>query len=443
MHLSELSKIVKGRLIGKDIDVNKFYIDGRQSVENGCYFALVGENLNGHDFINQAVNNGAVCAIVSQEQPCNIPVILVDDTTKSLAELAVYHRQLFSLPVVALTGSCGKTTVKEMISSILADDALVTMGNFNNHIGVPLSLLGLDNHHKYAVFELGANHVGEIKLLSSIVKPDISLITNIAPAHLEGFGSIAGVARAKGEIFSSLTKNGLALVNIDDELVKQQAKLNHSGKVLNYSLVDASADIYANNLTIDSLGNYSWDLIYQAKAISIQLTVPGKHNVMNALAAAAVGCALGINLPLIKEGLENFRGVKGRLAIKQGLFGARIIDDSYNANVRSVKAAIDVLSKYNGNNILVLGDLAETGDELNNHYQEIAKYAEQCQLDLLFTCGNSVQVVAQSFSAQAKHFATQNELISALRNILNENVTVLVKGSRSSQMENVVAGLSR
>lgn len=443
MRLSKLAEIVGGKLAGAEQEIDDFFIDGRKTIINGCYFALIGERFDGHDFIAQAKKNGAVAAVVSKKDNYGLPVIVVEDTQQALTKLSGYHREQFNLPVVALTGSCGKTTVKEMLRSILPEKAFVTEGNLNNHIGLPLSLLSLNAKHSHAVFELGASQLGDIGPLAKLAKPDVSLITNIAPAHLEGFGTIEGVAKTKGEIFAALDPaQGLAVINLDDQRVLQQAQLQNKGRKKTFSLDNPQADVFASNVTKTAAGCYQFLLCCQAGEVAIKLNVPGLHNVRNALAAATVGISLGFSLTDIKLGLEKFKGVGGRLAYLKGLNNATLIDDTYNANLHSVKAAIDVLSQFEGHRILVLGELAEVGDELLNHYQAIGEYASARNVEALYTYGKKNSHIASFFSKTAKHFSKQDELIAALKDQLSKEVIVLVKGSRSAQMEKVITGLT-
>ncbi len=440
MHLSELADNINGRLIGSNLNVSQFVIDGRKAQTGDCYVALKGESFDGHDFIKQSKSKGATSAIVSQVGSYELPVILVDDTAKAYGQLAAKHRLNFSIPVLALTGSCGKTTVKEMIKSILPKSALVSAGNLNNHIGAPLSLLSLNSSHSHGVFELGANHIGEISTTSNWVKPTISLITNIAGAHLEGFGSIEGVAQAKGEIFHALAKDGIAIVNLDDERVKEQAK-NHHGKQFSFSVKNLIADVKATNLIKMPNGCYQWLLEYENQHVTINMQVPGQHNVANALAAATSCIAMNLSLVDIKQGLEGFTGVDGRLNIKKLRQGGLLIDDTYNANLHSVKAAIDVLSQYKGERIFILGELAEVGSALAEHYQEIGNYAKSKEIDCFYSCGSEVELASQSFGNKAQHFNNQEQLTDVVSQLLTSKTKVLVKGSRSSHMENVVESL--
>lgn len=442
MHLSTIAKLIGGRLLGEDVSVRKIVIDGRKAQSGDCYIAIKGENLDGHQFIEQAIEHGAAAVIVSEEGSYSAPIVVVPDTADALGKLAQYHREQFAIPVVALTGSCGKTTVKEMLGAILQGEAWVTPGNWNNHLGVPLSLLELNASHRFGVFELGANHIGEIARTVAWVQPHVAMINNIAPAHLEGFGSIEGVATAKAEIFSTLTENDIAVVNLDDVRVVERARKVVARKIT-FSLTDHNANVYANDISEVAFapGQYQFTLHANGETLPVTLGVPGKHNIANALAATA--CSLALNVPLIQiqQGLSGFTGVKGRLVRHQGKCGATIIDDTYNANLHSVKAAIDVLAMEKNSTILVLGELSEVGIELESHYRQIGKYAQEKGIDNVFTCGNQVQQVINAFGKGGKHFETKAALLSELRPLLDTKVAVLIKGSRSAKMETIVAEL--
>lgn len=440
MRLKEIARITQGELIGADCEVAGFSIDTRTLKAAQCYVAILGEQLNGHLFVQEAIKKGASSLILSERVDADISYVLVPDTVEALGVLGAHHRAQFSCPVAALTGSCGKTTVKEMIASILPKSAFATQGNFNNHIGVPLSLLALEKTHSYGVFELGANHIGEIKRTVNWVKPDVALITNIQPAHLDGFGSIEGVAKAKAEIFESLNASGTAIINMDDErIVEKVSSLKKS--MLRFSFDNPNADIYSKELVFSDEGKAQFILSLAGKDIPICLSVPGRHNVMNALSAAAVCHALGIESEAIKNGLAAFQGVAGRMTEKQGAFGTRIIDDTYNANLASVKAAIDVLAVHQGCRVLVLGELAEVECERDVHYEEIAKYAKKRNIDLLLTCGELSSQLFGAFQKEQKHFRDKTQLIAAIKPLLKSGTAILVKGSRSARMEEVVSAL--
>lgn len=424
-----------------DVALTGISIDSRQVKPGELFVAIRGGNFDGHNFIAQAVNNGAVAVVCDRpEASVDVAQIIVADGVKALAKIAQSHRVQMHCKTIALTGSNGKTTVKEMIASILPEPSFATHGNFNNHIGVPLCALQLKAEDRYAVFELGANHIGEIAENVKIVHPDVSLINNIAPAHIEGFGSIDGVARAKGEIYQGLAEKGIAIVNNDDNYAHFWDEFLHDKRVLRFSK-HKPADIYANDIHFDVNGCASFNLVTASGKISISLLVPGEHNISNALAAASCTLAVGLPLNTIKQGLENFSGVAGRMAFKKGLNSSVVIDDSYNANLRSVLTAIDVLSARDGYRILVMGDMGELGEYTSSHHQEVGKSARDKGIDLVFTLGEHSKLTAETFGKNARHYNEESLLVNDLVPHLSSQTTVLVKGSRSAQMEKIVGKL--
>lgn len=421
-----------------DFEVAGFSIDSRTIKPNEVFIAISGENFDGHDFIKSAVLKGASVVISEKIQPnINIPQIIVANSLEALAKIAKMHRSQMPCKVIALTGSNGKTSVKEMIASILPDPSFATKGNFNNHIGVPLCALQLKNEHKYAVFELGANHAGEIAYVVDIVKPDVALINNIAPAHIEGFGSIDGVARAKGEIYQGLSKSGIAIINDDDAYSHFWDNILSTNKTLRFSR-NKTADIYAKDISIDNNGYAKFILFTEQGEVKIKLAVPGMHNISNALAAASCCLAIGIPLNDIQKGLESFCGVSGRMTYKKGINNSVVIDDSYNANLRSTLAAIDVLAARDGFKVLVMGDMGELGDYTEEYHAEVGKNAKHKGINLVLTLGKHSNITAQAFGSPAQHYLEGSQLIGDLLTHLNEKSTVLVKGSRSAKMEQIV-----
>ncbi len=424
--------------IEKDVELSGVSIDSRSIKHNELFVAIRGENFDGHTFIKSAELQGAAAVICEKKSPdVHIPQIIVEDSLQALATIAKHYRASMQCKVIALTGSNGKTTVKEMIASILPKPSFATQGNFNNHIGVPLCALKLKKEDKYAVFELGANHIGEIAYVVDIVKPDVALINNIAPAHIEGFGSIEGVARAKGEIYQGLSDNGIAVVNEDDNYSHFWDNIINLNKVLRFSRLKV-ADIYAKDISFDNNGAATFTLVTSQGEIKVKLAVPGNHNISNALASASCCLAVGISLEVIKNGLENFNGVAGRMTYKKGVNSSVVIDDSYNANLRSALTAIDVLSARQGFKILVMGDMVELGDYTEEYHREVGKIAKNKGIDLVLTLGNHSKIVAESFGDPARHYIEGNLLISDLLPYLDDKSTVLVKGSRAAQMEKIV-----
>jgi len=418
-------------------------IDSRKVTPGDLFIALNGENFDGHDFIKDAVAQGAVAVICNRaNNQVTVPQIVVADTQQALAKLATHYRLAIHCPVIALTGSNGKTTVKEMISSILPKPSHATPGNLNNHIGAPLSVLQLRPEHRYAVFELGANHLREIAYTVAIVKPEVALVNNIAPAHIGEFGSIDGVARTKGEIYQGLSEGGTAVVNDDDSYAHFWDEWLTDKKVLRFSLTKP-VDVYAREIAFNDTGCATFTLVLPIGEAQVSLQVPGEHSVRNALAAATCCYAIGISLADILEGLKHFRGVAGRMTFLDGKNDAVIIDDTYNANLRSVLAAIEVLAKRQGRRILALGDMGELGAWTKQHHEEIGHVARERGIDLLMTCGVHSEHSAKAFGPTAQHFKNQEELAQDLLPKLDKDTTVLVKGSRSSAMEKVVQQLLR
>ncbi|RUR19957.1 UDP-N-acetylmuramoyl-tripeptide--D-alanyl-D-alanine ligase [Legionella sp. km535] len=419
-------------------EVTGVCIDSRIINPGNLFVAIKGEHFDGHDFIKEVEAKGAVAVVVNQAiQGVNIPQFVVDDPVLALAKIAEAHRQKIHCPVIALTGSNGKTTVKEMIAAILPSPSHATKGNLNNHLGAPLSVLQLNQQHRYAVFELGANHLGEIAHTVGIVHPDVTLINNIAPAHVEGFGSIDGVARAKGEIHQGLSAHGTVVINDDDAYSHFWDSLIGDKRVLRFSATHP-ADIYAQDVRLDTHGRGHFSLVLPNARADIELQVPGLHNVRNALAAATCCYAVGISIQDIQNGLNQFGGVKGRMTTLPGKNKSTIIDDTYNANLRSVLTALEVLALRPGKRIFVFGDMGELGEWATQHHQEVGLAAKQLGIDQLLSCGTHSLLASQAFGAQGHHFSSQEELVQNLLDELSDNTTVLVKGSRSSAMEKIV-----
>lgn len=435
--LCEIASLLKVPC-SNDMTLTGICIDSRQVKPGNLFIALRGERFDGHDFIQDAIAQGAGAIVCNKAIPSvKIPQLVVPNTLQALATIATEHRQKNSVAVIALTGSNGKTTVKEMIAAILPQPSLATQGNLNNHIGVPLSLLKLNKEHRYAVFELGANHSGEIAYTVAMVRPQVTLINNIAPAHIEGFGSIDGVARAKGEIHQGLIEGGTAVINDDDAYAHFWDPLLQDKKKLHFSATKP-ADIYAREIGFNSEGCAHFILVTPQNKTNIQLRVPGAHNIHNALAAAACTYALGIALTDIAAGLQQFGGVSGRMTFLHGKNNALVIDDTYNANLRSSLTAIEVLAKRQGRRIFVFGDMGELGDWSKQHHQEVGVAAREKGIDILLTYGVQSESTAQAFGNKSKHYRNQEDLVQDLLMQLDEKTTVLVKGSRSSAMEKIV-----
>lgn len=421
---------------GQDINFCGVSIDSRTIKPGELFVALKGEQFDGHDFIEQAKSNGAVAALVSKPIE-GLPYLQVADTRLAFGQVAAAWCRELNVAIAAITGSNGKTTVKEMLATILREQYAVhwSQGNFNNDYGLPLVLLQLNPQHQRCVLEMGANHPGEIAYLTRLAPPNLALINNVAPAHTEGFGGIAGVARSKAEIYQGLTENGIALINIDDHYAECWRKLIGNKTIVTFGM-SKQADVWGQVL---SPGVF--ELSTPEGTAKIQLQLLGEHNVRNAIAAAAAAYAWQIPLTKIKAGLEKMLPVKGRLASKQGIHGNLIIDDSYNANPGSVLAAIKVLAACPGKRILVLGDMRELGELAVQYHSEVGQAAQQAGIDQLLTYGELSQHAASAFTRQARHFTDKAELIVYLKEILTPEAVALIKGSRSMKMEDVVTEL--
>lgn len=442
MKLSVIASHIEGRLIGQDLEVSQFSIDTRTIQSGDVFIALSGANFDANDFVARAQAQGAIAAIVTRhDAACPIPQIVVANTHTALGQLAKAWREQFDLVRVAITGSSGKTTTKELTASIFRQigETLATLGNKNNDIGVPLTLLRLNADHRYGVFELGANHKGEIAYTSALVQPHAAVINNIGTAHLEGFGGREGIARAKGEIFSGLVSDGVAVINLDDEFHDYHIGLCAGRKIVTYS-VDKQADIWATDIKRTAGGAYAFNLHIAEQSTPVQLQLIGQHNVANALAAAALAWSCKAPLMAIQQGLHQAQAAAGRMVLhRRGQ--VTVIDDSYNANPNSVKAAIDELALSEGRRIVVLGAMGELGADAEALHREVGAHANARAIDALYCVGNYSQAIAAGYGDKARAFDDQTGLIEALKTELNHTVTLLVKGSRSARMEHVVQAL--
>ena len=463
LNLSAAAKALNAETSGADVTFSGVTTDSRAVAAGDLFVALKGERFDGHNYVKQVMEQGAAAALVERRDPAwgDFPLLVVKDARLALGELAGHWRSRFTIPVVALTGSSGKTTVKEMIAAILraqtgvADQVLATKGNLNNDIGMPLTLLGLRDTHRYAVIEMGMNHPGEIAYLSRIARPDVALIINAQAAHLAGFPHlnpfpqageeanvkgacfdlVEAVARAKGEIFQGLAANGIAVINADDPHAALWQELATGHRLIRFGLKQ-QAEVSAS-FKLQPFGS-EIEVVTPAGKFAVALPVPGEHNVRNALAAAAVAQALGVDNAIIAAGLEKVSSVKGRLLKNPCLHGATMIDDTYNANPGSVRAAIAVLAGMPGKKVLVLGDMGELGENARALHAEIGTAAKAAGIDLLFTLGDLSAAAAQAFGEGGRHFEYIEDLLHDIENLLAPEVTVLVKGSRFMQMERVV-----
>jgi UDP-N-acetylmuramoyl-tripeptide--D-alanyl-D-alanine ligase len=428
---------------GVDAAFKRVCTDSR-TVQPGDFFvALAGPNFDGHDYVESAFDKGAVVAMVSHKLPLKIPQLVVSNTLHGLGDLARAYRVGFSHPLIGVTGSNGKTTVKEMLGSILSlsGPVHVTQGNLNNEIGVPLTLLQLESEDEFAVIEMGANHKGEIAYLSRLALPDIGLVTNAGAAHLEGFGSLEGVAEAKGELFQNLANSATAIINLDDRFAARWLEMSEHCNQLTFG-ENEKADVQIRAV-VQQQSSMAFKLSCNGETIDVNLKVLGTHNVLNAAAAAATCIAAGRSLNTIKQGLERFEPVSGRLKYVDGLNGAQVIDDAYNANPSSMRAAIDVLSNQKGKRILVMGDMLELGDNAAVSHREMGAYAKKVEIDFMFATGGLCQSAVEAFGDNAEYFDDLEELIKSLQPLLDADTTVLVKASRGMHLEKVVAAISQ
>jgi len=464
--LSEIAERVRGKRVGADVAITSTCIDTRAIKPGQLYVAIRGHQFDGNDFVAQAEQAGAIAAIVHPGIAVNVPYIIVDDTRLALAELAGAWRQKAavsvgrtgsipiatlppSLAVVGITGSNGKTTVKEMTAAILGASELTqgkvlyTQGNLNNDIGVPLTLLGLNERHRYAVIEMGANHPGEIAYTSRYAQADVVILNNAGAAHIEGFGSLDGVAKAKGEIIETLKQDGVAVLNSDDAYFDYWKSVAGQRKVLSFGL-NERADVRAKAIKTAIRDNEfvtTFELITSQGTEVCALKLAGRHNVVNALAAAAAALALNIDLAQIVRGLAQVKPVTGRLQPLVGRLGNIVIDDSYNANAASLKAGLDVLGACAGQPWLVLGAFGELGPDSPKIHREIGELIKAGGVVRLLATGSDSRNTVQAFGTGATFFDTQDDLIAALKQELKGDETVLIKGSRAQRMEQVAAAL--
>jgi UDP-N-acetylmuramoyl-tripeptide--D-alanyl-D-alanine ligase len=435
--LSEIASWVGGNVVGNDVFVDGVSTDTRTITPGSLFVALRGERYDAHEFVATARERGATAALVERTVDADMPQIVVADTLIALGELARAVRAQRDARVVGITGSNGKTTVKTLTASILSRHGRthVNVGNLNNEIGVPLTLLAIPETTQYAVVEMGAGKPGDIEYLARIARPDIGLVNNVAPAHLERLGSERGVAETKGAIYAALPASGIAIVNADDAYAGYFAEIAAPRRIVRFGLeskADIGADFGARN---------GFMLRTPAGDVAVSPSQPGRHNVMNALAAAAIAFALDVPLATIRAGLEAAPAVAGRLVRRKHASGAILVDDSYNANPGSFAAAIATLAAEPGETILVMGDMAELGADAERLHAHVGALAKASGIQHLHAVGRLSRAAVEAFGSGATHHADQAALIAALRADLRSGVVALVKGSRSSAMDRVVAAL--
>lgn len=445
--LSQIANITRGELFGDDLLIDEVSTDTRAIDNCALFVALVGERFDAHNFCQQAVDAGAGALLVQKRLDVNVPQVVVSDTKMALGELASWVHQTCQTPTVAITGSCGKTTVKEMVASILQlkGKVLFTAGNFNNDIGVPLTLLRSQQDDDYAVIELGANHIGEIAYTTQLVKPDIALVNNVAAAHLEGFGSIDGVKQAKGEIYQGLAAGSIAIVNLDSNGETKWESVLADKEVITFSQSNSAADYYASNIVMNAAGEASFNLHIAASSQEIELSlgIIGQHNVANAIAASIIALKMGATLEEVRAGLKHLNKVKGRVEVEALSEKIKLIDDSYNASVPAMKAAVDLLAAFPGQRWLILGNMAELGEESLALHRQVGEHAAPQKFEHVLTYGADAKVISEL--CQGIHFETHQEMIEYIKQHLDqavpENHTILVKGANGARMFEVAAAL--
>lgn len=444
MTLAEAATVLGGALHGTDVTFTAVSTDSRSIAAGDLFVALRGERYDGHAFIKQAAAAGAAAALADRahELAAALPTAVVADTTVALGALAAHWRARFRIPLIAVAGSNGKTTVKEMIAACLrehygAEAVLATRGNLNNHIGLPLTLLALRAAHRVAVVEVGMNHPGETAQLAALARPSIAVINNAQREHQEFMATVSDVAREHASLISALPADGTAVINADDPHAALWRTAADARVVRDFGLGRAAVSAEHSM----DVATATLDVHIPGAAARIQLPLAGEHNVRNALAAIAAATAAGATLDACVRALERFVPVRGRLQMKSGVHGAVLIDDTYNANPDSVRAATDVLARASGLKLLVLGDMGEVGAQGPEFHREAGVYARGSGIDRLYTLGELAAEAAHAFGEGARHYLRIEELISDLERALNAQTTVLIKGSRFMQMERVVRGL--
>ena len=428
-----------------NIKFSSINTDTRAINHGDVFVALKGPNFDGHNYLDVATRKGAAAAIVETPNTnLDLPQWCVSDSYKALGELGLASREKFKGKVIGVTGSCGKTTVKGMLAAIcsLAGSTVATRGNLNNHIGVPLSLMRLANEHQFAVIEAGTSGPNEIKYLAELIQPHVAIVNNIMPVHVEGFGSVEAIAIDKAHLYRGLVAGGVGVLNVASAQQPTLLDALQGKKITRFNpeLTDEAADVRVQNIKQDTFGRAEFSAIIEGEEVELKLGVLGAHNVANALAAASAARAVGIRVELIKRGLEKYTGDKGRMQLARVNEKLTVIDDTYNASPGSVKAAIDYVAQFE-RSAIVLGDMGELGEMRNSAHEEIGRYAQQKQIKQLWCTGEASRFTAQGYGPHAKWFEDKEQLKQALPMLCSSEVVVLVKGSRSTRMEQIVNAL--
>ncbi|MEP4147308.1 MAG: UDP-N-acetylmuramoyl-tripeptide--D-alanyl-D-alanine ligase [Halioglobus sp.] len=442
MSLSELQAPLSGQLWGEDVTFSGVFTDSRQSLENSLFVALVGESFDGNDYVGAVANQGAVAALVSGDIGSALPQLRVKDTQVALGRLGAFNRDLYSGPLVAITGSSGKTTAKNLINGVLSQrgNTLATDGNFNNEVGVPLTLLRLCQEHEFAVVEMGAARQGDISWLCELGRPSIAVLLNAMPAHMESFGSLEMVAQTKGEIFDALGEGDVAIINADQPWAADWKARAGQAAILDFS-VDGEAAVMAKQIESRGVAGTSFVAVTPKGEIKVELQLPGEHNVANGLAAIAVGLACELTLDEILSGLESVAPVAGRLSVQLADSGALVIDDCYNANPGSARAAIDTLVASEGRGTLVMGAMRELGEDSSELHRQLGVYARESGLAQFWGVGDELKDAVEAFGESGRWFAGCDQVVAAAPAAFSNGDTVLIKGSRGARMERVLHAL--
>ena len=445
-NLKELARLTQGEIHGGNAAFASISTDTRTLAPGALFVALTGPNFDGHEFVAAAAKRGAAAALVERLVPGSLPQVLVTDALVALSTFAKQWRRQFQVPLIGVTGSNGKTTTKELIGSILSQlgPCLITRGNLNNHIGVPLTLLELTPEHRYAVIEMGANHRQEIAYLAGIAEPTIGIVTNAGAAHLEGFGSLDGVASGKGEMFRGLPADGVAVINADDVYAPMWLDTRVAECVYTFGF-EQQADFMAHKVRESGgTGEFriDFDLVTPVGTQPATIGLAGLHNLRNALGAAAACFAAGAAIEDIVTGLAAMRTVSGRLEFKPAIHAAFLVDDSYNANPSSLKAGLDAFRSFTGERWLVLGEMRELGDSADELHAEVGRYARQTGITRVFALGERSRFAVDAFGANAQWFADIDALIAVAKADLKPGVAILIKGSRANRLERVSAALA-
>jgi UDP-N-acetylmuramoyl-tripeptide--D-alanyl-D-alanine ligase len=442
--LSELEAPLGAQHIGGDASVVGVSTDSRSVAPGELFVALQGENFDGHKYLDQVEQAGAAGALVSVKSIAALPQLQVEDTQRALGLLGAYNRDDFAGKVVAITGSGGKTTAKNLVAAVLQrkGSTLATQGNFNNEIGVPLTLLKLAPEHEFAVVEMGAARAGDIEWLVTLGRPSVAVLLNAMPAHLESFGSVENVARAKAEIFGQLQSGDTAIFNADQIYALQWRERAGKAAILDFGITQTSAAVRAIDIQSHGFSGVSFTAVTPKGEMAVDLQLPGTHNVLNALAAIAVGLACEVSLNDIQVGLSSVSAVSGRLALVETNSGATLVDDCYNAQPGSVKAAIDLLATSKGRRTLVLGAMKELGPQSESLHIEVAEHARASGIEQMWGVGPELCSAIAAFGNGGIHFSNRDAAIECVSGAFNTDDTILVKGSRSAGMELVLAAIS-